>query len=129
MDRRRLVILGLTLALASVTWAASPGEEEGSDDAVTEALVLDLGGGDPGDSEDVQPSVDCSDGRPDRDCLSGRLGADRTTQQCGGISIFFGVSSCSVHCGNGYYACGKCGWGGFAMCTCRENFSCHPNRP
>ena len=77
----------------------------------------------------VQPAVDCSDGRPDRDCLSGRLGADMAAQTCNGVATIFSAGNCSVHCTDGFYACGKCGFGGFAMCTCRQNFTCNPNAP
>ena len=78
---------------------------------------------------DVQPTVDCSDERPDDDCLSGRIGADMVSQTCNGIATLFGAGNCSTHCNVGYYACGKCGIGGFAKCTCRENFTCNPYAP
>ena len=83
----------------------------------------------PRESGGNQPNVDCTDGRPDDDCLSGRLGATQTSQTCGGVAAIFGAGSCSVTCGPGTYACGKCGWGGFAQCTCRQNFTCHPHLP
>jgi hypothetical protein len=77
----------------------------------------------------VLPAVDCTGGRPDADCLSGRLGSTQATQICGGIASVLGAGQCSVTCGPGFYACGKCGWGGFASCTCRSNFTCDPYRP
>jgi hypothetical protein len=115
--------------LAVIVWAAigagpALASDAGSAPGPLELLDLDLEG-----LSEVEPRVDCSDGRPDQDCLSGRQGSDQVSQQCGGISVLFGAGSCSVHCGEGYYACGKCGWGGFAMCTCRSNYTCDPYRP
>jgi hypothetical protein len=133
MVRRRIVvgICGVFLALgfgAAVAVAAESEGEEAPTEPVLELPELEVRSGDDGELE-VEPQVDCSDGRPDEDCLSGRLGSDQVNQQCAGIAVMFGAGSCSVHCREGYYACGKCGFGGFAMCTCRENFSCHPHAP
>ena len=121
MDRRTLLVGMVSLVLTLAGAGAAHGEEA--------APVLDLLEPDPSEGREVEPAVDCSDGRPDRDCLSGRLGADQASQTCNGFVTFFGAGNCSVHCGDGYYACGKCGFGGFAMCTCRANFTCNPYAP
>ena len=121
MDRRRLlagVVSVLLVGMGAVQAQDIPSGE-------LELLIhLEV----EGDATE-QPSVDCSDGRPDRDCLSGRLGSDQTTQTCNGLATVFGAGNCMVHCRDGYYACGKCGFAGFAMCTCRENFTCNPYTP
>lgn len=111
-----MLVLGLAMGAA---WGEATAETE---------IVLDLGGEAELEGE-AQPMVDCSDERPDDDCLSGRLGADQVMQACNGIGPLFGVGNCSTHCQVGYYACGRCGFGGFAACTCRENFTCDPYRP
>jgi hypothetical protein len=114
------------LVLAAAAGVARAQEDAPAGETTTPAddgeIVLDLG-------DRVLPRVDCSDERPDDDCLSGRLGADSVTQACNGIGPLFGGGNCSTHCQVGYYACGKCGIGGFAKCTCRENFTCNPNAP
>ncbi|HEX5043316.1 MAG TPA: hypothetical protein VFV75_10450 [Candidatus Polarisedimenticolaceae bacterium] len=122
--RGRTLLTGMLvmMAVAGAAWARDPIDGEVWTDSETE-IVLELA-----DAE-VQPMVDCSDQRPDDDCLSGRLGADQVMQACNGIGPLFGAGSCSTHCQVGYYACGRCGFGGFAACTCRENFSCDPYRP
>jgi len=121
--RGRTLLTG-TLVLLAAAGVARAQEEGTGEDATPTAeteIVLDLGV--------VQPRVDCSDERPDDDCLSGRMGADQVTQFCNGLGPLFGGGNCSTHCQVGYYACGKCGIGGFAQCTCRENFTCNPNAP
>ncbi len=118
-----MLVLGVAMGAA---WGKAPADNAVRSDSQAE-IVLDLGDGEAG--EDVQPTVDCSDERPDDDCLSGRIGADMVSQTCNGIATLFGAGNCSTHCNVGYYACGKCGIGGFAKCTCRENFTCNPYAP
>jgi len=121
--RGRTLLTGVLVLLAAV---GAPRAQEGGDGETTQRteaeIVLDLG-------DPVQPTVDCSDERPDDDCLSGRIGSDQVSQTCNGIGPLFGAGNCSTHCQVGYYACGKCGIGGFAKCTCRENFTCDPYAP
>ena len=128
MDRRRR-LAGIVLLLLTVTGAARAREAVSEEVASADLdRLLDLES--ELESEEAnRPAVDCSDGRPDRDCLSGRLGADQTTQTCNGLATVFGAGNCQVHCREDYYACGKCGFAGFAMCTCRENFTCNPYAP
>jgi hypothetical protein len=111
------------LAAAGAVWAQEP---DATGTTPETEIVLDLGGE---EGAGVQPMVDCSDERPDDDCLSGRIGSDQVTQACNGIGALFGGGNCSTHCQVGYYACGKCGVGGFAKCTCRENFTCNTYAP
>ena len=120
--RGRTLLTGVLVLLAAAGAARGMEVTDGTGMEATEAIELDLGDG-------TAPMVDCSDRRPDQDCLSGRLGADQVTQACNGIGPIFGQGTCSTHCQPGYYACGKCGLGGFASCTCRENFTCNPHAP
>ena len=122
---RLLVWVGCAaLALAAPVRAEQAAVPVGESESFVD--LLELEGEDGGEA---QPSVDCSDGRPDRDCLSGRLGATQAAQTCNGIAALFSAGNCSVHCSDGFYACGKCGFGGFAMCTCRQDFTCNPYAP
>ena len=121
--RGRTLLTGTLVLLAAMGAARATEPIDGETTPLDEAeVVLDLG-------DPVQPMVDCSDERPDDDCMSGRLGADQVTQTCNGIATLLGAGNCSTHCQVGYYACGKCGIGGFASCTCRQNFTCNPHAP
>ena len=120
--RGRTLLAGMLVSLAAAGVARARETTEGSALQASETIVWDLSGG-------VVPMVDCSDGRPDDDCLSGRLGSDQVTQTCNGIATLLGAGTCSTHCHVGYYACGKCGIGGCASCTCRQNFTCNPHAP
>jgi hypothetical protein len=125
--RGKTLWTGVLVLLAAVGAVAAREPVEDETQTLPEAeIVLDLG---PDAGPEMQPMVDCSDERPDDDCLSGRLGSDQATQACNGIGPLFGSGNCSVHCAVGYYACGRCGLGGLAKCTCRENFTCNPYAP
>ena len=126
MVRRRLLVW-VVCAVLALAW---PVRAEEAAPAVHEREpILDLIEQEIEEGGEAQPMVDCSDGRPDRDCRSARWGATQATQTCNVLAAIFSSGNCSVHCSDGFYACGKCGFGGFAMCTCRESFTCNPHAP